>query len=122
LSPLPLYLLLAAGLARVRGGDPGARSLYRFALGPALFLGALAMIQLRWMGEWLSALIVLGGACSLLLLSGRPGRGRIAIAVLPVLALLVSAVGFVGRWGATTHDRSVAADDVASLVLATWRR
>ena len=117
LSPLPLYLVIAAGLARARGGDPGARTLFQFALGPALLLGALAMIQLRWMGEWLSALIVLGGACSVLLLNGRPSRGRIAIAILPVLALLVSAIGLVGRWSATTHDRSVAADDVASLVL-----
>ncbi|HWN82156.1 MAG TPA: hypothetical protein VNM87_08685 [Candidatus Udaeobacter sp.] len=116
-SPLPIYLVLALGLLRARGGEPAARVLTWFALGPALFLSGLAMIQLRWMGEWLSALAVLGGACTALLLGGRPGRGRIALAILPLLALLLSAFGVVARFGQATHDRSVAADDVGSLVL-----
>ena len=116
-SPLPLYLLMALGITRVRGGDPGARALTWFTLGPALFLGGLAMIQLRWMGEWLSALIVLGGACSVWLSIGQPARPRIVIAWLPILALLVSAVGVVDRFDLATKDRSVAADDVASLIL-----
>jgi hypothetical protein len=117
LSPLPLYLVIALGLQRARGGEPGIRTLIWFALGPVLVLGALAMLQLRWMGEWLSALVVLGGACSLRLLSGPRSRLRTAVAILPILAVLAGAIGVVGRFSATTHDRSVAADDVASLVL-----
>src|SRR4030095_7680668 len=51
------------------------------------------------------------------LLRGRPPRARVMIAVLPLLALLASAIGVVGQWSAPGHDRSVDADDVASLVL-----
>src|SRR4030095_14874198 len=50
------------------------------------------------------------------LLRGRPPRARAVIALLPLLALLASAIGVVGQWSAPGHDRSVDADDVASLV------
>jgi hypothetical protein len=123
LSPLPIFLLIAGVLLWRRWRDPQTRSLLLLALVPALLIGGLATAQIRWMGMWLAALAVLGALCVRLVLSdgqrllGLGGWARWIVLVLPFAGLAWGGIRIVSESRALTRGRSVAAEDVASLII-----